>query len=173
MDVHAVIGESEERFVLDDGTIDFAAELVANVFRFGATVAVREEVGSVEIGVAVEFVHGAVEIVGSRFLHRADQSASGVAVFGAHIVGEHGEFSDGFEWRRDVVAAFAEVVVVIGTIQHVGGAGFARTTRGGLQVHALRDAGRRKGQSKTLRVSSGMLSIVLVSTVVDRSELAV
>ena len=41
---------------LDDGTIDLAAELVADVFGPGISIAVVEEGGRVEIGVAIKLV---------------------------------------------------------------------------------------------------------------------
>src|SRR6266571_1157119 len=63
---HLVDAEGEERLVLEDRPVDFAAELVPDVLRLGAPLPVLEEVRCVERAVTVEFVDHAVEPVGTR-----------------------------------------------------------------------------------------------------------
>src|SRR5207302_5485298 len=86
----SLVAPEVEQRVLDDRAAGRAAELVARErrihLRAGRGVDRIEEVRLVELAVAEELEHGAVEAVRARLRHGADHAAGGAAELGGVVV---------------------------------------------------------------------------------------
>src|SRR5260370_14982774 len=103
---------------------------------------------------AVEFVNRAVELVGARNLIGGDDGAGATAIFRAHGVSQDRKVLDGLERGVNVDGAFAEVVIVVGSVEEIGRSGFAGAAGSGAHVQAggnLRREKRQGGEDVAVR----------------------
>ena len=82
-------------FVLPDRAAARPTELIAAESRFFQTVGVLKEVRSVERAVTEEFIHAAVELVGSRARDGVNDAARGIPIFRGVVAGEDRKFLNG------------------------------------------------------------------------------
>ena len=122
----AFVVDEVEELVLDDGTAEVDAELIAVEGRLleGDNVSAAadegglEVAGGVEVGVADELVDGGVEFVGSAGGCDVYGGAGGAAVFCALVVGDDLELGDGVGWDGDDLVVEALVALAVGVVVH-------------------------------------------------------
>ncbi len=122
----AFVVDEVEELVLDDGTAEVDAELVAveGGLAEGDNVSAAtdegglEVAGCVEVGVAEELVDGGVEAVGSAVGGDVDGGAGGAAVLCALVVGDDLELGDGVGRDGDDLVVEALVALAVGVVVH-------------------------------------------------------
>ena len=116
----SLIVKKSEELVLDDGSSDIAAELMA----FQRIQLTCVPVFGVQVLVAPEFEETAVNVVGAAARDHADHSAGSEAIDGAEVVGDETELLDGVRIGRGGVGGL--VVVHVGdAVEHVVDAALA------------------------------------------------
>ena len=100
--VQALIGQKEEKLVLDDGAANTAGVLaivVLNAYRQGVTRATPLVVG-VEVRILIEEYGASVELIGSALGRRLDLGAAAAAIFRVIVARDNGHILDRFGVRR-------------------------------------------------------------------------
>ncbi len=97
----ALVVEEYEQLVLHERRADIAAELVLNVFGLGEALAIREEIGRVELAVAKVLVREPVDLIGPALGDHADGGAGVAPVFGRVRIRYDLELLDGVNGGAD------------------------------------------------------------------------